>query len=439
MKSFKNREFTSAPTRRAQKSEREALSLRSVSGFTLTPMRRCDLRKQGGFTLIELLIAISIVAVLSGIGMVNYFGTRNRIVFEDQVSVIVADLQSTRERSRVQEGGEGWGIHFDNPAGTGSDFYDIWYGASYGAGTIASHSVLSQGVEFTTPGAGSTLDVVFAKATGLPIASSTINIRSTQSGATATIDINVQGRVDYTISAGGSSSPPPGTITFVANSISSEPDVTALTPSIPTGSMADDFMIAFCYNSENASAKVWDNDGGGGGNSWIRLAYQRDTSGRDRETALYYKKHDGSESDPTFTIGGSSGSPTTCMIEVYRGVDTSVPFDVTYSSGLHFAGDTNDTTPNQPDITTVTDGAMVVIFHAATHEDITAVGAPSNYTLREASLIPGSSNDHRQAFAGEREIVSAGTETIGSWTHTSSPTNLSEYHVYTIALRPAGG
>lgn len=152
-----------------------------------------------GFTLIELLVVISIVAVLAGVVTVNFFGTRNRIVFESQVAKIAADLQSTRERSRVQEGGEQWGIHFENPAGAGSDFYDIWRGASYAAGTTTSHSVLSPGVEFTTPGPSSTLDVVFAKATGLPTASSTINIQSIQSNATATIKINTQGRVDYTL------------------------------------------------------------------------------------------------------------------------------------------------------------------------------------------------------------------------------------------------
>ena len=183
MKSFKNRGVTPTPIRRVQKTECEALPLRSVSGFTL----------------IELLIVIAIVGVLVVAGMTNYFGTRNRIIFESQVVKIAADLQATRERSRVQEGGDQWGIHFENPAGAGNDFYDIWHGVSYAAGTTTSRSVFSSSVEFTAPGPGSTLDVVFAKATGLPTASFTIDIQSTQSSATATIKINTQGRVDYTL------------------------------------------------------------------------------------------------------------------------------------------------------------------------------------------------------------------------------------------------
>ena len=155
--------------------------------------------KDRGFTLIELLIVIAIVGVLVGAGMANYFGTRNRIIFESQVAKIAADVQSTRERSRVQESGNQWGVHFENPAGTGSDFYDIWYGVSYATGTTTSRSVLSASVEFTAPGPSSTLDIIFAKATGLPIASSTIGLQSTQSNATATIKINTQGRVNYTL------------------------------------------------------------------------------------------------------------------------------------------------------------------------------------------------------------------------------------------------
>ena len=85
------------------------------------------------------------------------------------------------------------------------------------------------------------------------------------------------------------------------------------------------------------------------------------------------------------------------MIFSYRGVHTSTPFDVIYSSGSHFAEAQNSTTPNQPDITTATDDAMVVIFHAATHNDINTVGAPASYTLREESLIPGTQSWSKSA------------------------------------------
>ena len=78
-----------------------------------------------GFTLIELLIVIAIFGVLAAAISSNFFGTRNRIVFENQVTKITADLQATRERSRVQENSSQWGVHFENPTGTSADFYDL--------------------------------------------------------------------------------------------------------------------------------------------------------------------------------------------------------------------------------------------------------------------------------------------------------------------------
>ena len=58
--------FTLTPTRRC--------GLRKWGGFTLTPMRRCDPRKQGGFTLIEMLIVIAVIAILAGVVLTGVGG-----------------------------------------------------------------------------------------------------------------------------------------------------------------------------------------------------------------------------------------------------------------------------------------------------------------------------------------------------------------------------
>lgn len=112
---------------------------------------------------------------------------------------MVADIRETMGRSRTQESGNQWGVHFDNPTGAGNDFYQIWYGASYAGGTIAERVNLSPGLNFTDPAAGASKDAVFSKTTGLPTVSSTIVIQSSATSASGTIQIDTQGQVSYSI------------------------------------------------------------------------------------------------------------------------------------------------------------------------------------------------------------------------------------------------
>jgi len=152
-----------------------------------------------GFTLIEMIIVIALISVLAGVGSMTFSGVRSRKVFEGDVSQIATDLRWTMTRSSAQESGEQWGMRFDNPAGDGNDFYEIWMGASYATGTVVSRVQLDVSVAFSNPASGSTKDVIFLKSTGLPTASSTIGLTSLSGNSTATIEINSQGRIDYTL------------------------------------------------------------------------------------------------------------------------------------------------------------------------------------------------------------------------------------------------
>jgi len=152
-----------------------------------------------GFTVVEILLALAVFVVIGIIGSANYASFRNRRLLEEQVDIVVADIRETMSRSRTQESSNQWGVHFDNPTGNNNDFYQIWYGASYGAGTIVERVNLSPGLNFTDPAAGASEDAVFSKTTGLPTASSTIVIQSSASSASGTIDISTQGQVSYSI------------------------------------------------------------------------------------------------------------------------------------------------------------------------------------------------------------------------------------------------
>ena len=158
------------------------------------------MKRKDSFSLIELLIVIGILSIIVTVGSVNLFSSRNRNALEGQINKTVADLRWTMDRSRSQEAGEGWGIHFENPSGGDSDdFYEIWRGASYISSTIVSTINLARGTKFTDPSSGSSEDITFSKATGLPTADATITIESTIGVGVGIININSYGKVDYSI------------------------------------------------------------------------------------------------------------------------------------------------------------------------------------------------------------------------------------------------
>lgn len=190
----------------------------------------------------------------------------------------------------------------------------------------------------------------------------------------------------------------------------------------------DDLMIAFVKQSENTGQQIWDDDGGGG-NGWTRIAYNRTTSGRDQETALYYKfATSGSEADPTFDWdSGGTNEPMSGSLIVYRGVDTSDPFQ-----GPSFQQAANDANPPNPAVDVNFINTRVVCFHAATHDDISTVAAPTGFTLR-TQVWNGVADDHRNHFTADIEIDTLGSYSPPDWQHSVLNTT-PEYHTYTMAL-----
>lgn len=207
----------------------------------------------------------------------------------------------------------------------------------------------------------------------------------------------------------------------------------SLTFVIPAATTTDDLMICFVKQSENTSAQIWDDDGGGS-NGWTREIYNRTTSGRDMECAIFWKfATSGSETNPTFTwddVGTSE--PMSGILEVYRGVDKVSPFS---SSGITYLNSTNDANPPNPAVTIDAENTRVVVFHGATHDDISAVSAPTGFTLR-SQVWAGTSNDHRNVFSADLEVDTLGSYTPPDWQHSVLNTT-PEYQTYSVALNEA--
>ena len=218
-------------------------------------------------------------------------------------------------------------------------------------------------------------------------------------------------------------------ITFVDSTTQDSAGALALTFTIPAGATTNDFMVAFVKQSENTGQQTWDDDGGGG-NGWTQLAYNRTTGGRDQETAVYWKIHSGSESSPTFTWNTSGTTePMSGTLLVYRGTDTTTPIQ-----DWGFIEAQNDANPPNAPVDIGADPATIVVFHAATHDDISAVAAPTGYTLR-TQVWSGTANDHRNHFTADLIGRSGiGSYTPPDWQH-SVLNSTPEYHCYTLALQ----
>lgn len=202
-----------------------------------------------------------------------------------------------------------------------------------------------------------------------------------------------------------------------------------LTQSVPGTYATDDFAIAMTRGLDSGTNPVYAITVATG---WTALRNDNwAANDTDMQFYIWYKKlTSASETDLTFT--SDTANSRAVAIHVFRGVDTTTPFDTTeqYAEGNDAAN------PSNPAITTVTNNAAVYLLHGYNNNDVTVSGAPSGYTLGSHRTSTAHANQgHASAY--DLDVGASGTETPGAWTHTASPTNVQDYQLYTIALRPA--
>jgi hypothetical protein len=218
-------------------------------------------------------------------------------------------------------------------------------------------------------------------------------------------------------------------ISFIDSNTQDKASGYDLTFVIPAAAQADDVMLCFVKQSENTTGREWDDDGGGG-NGWIRLAYNRTTGGRDQETAVYYKVHTGTENNPTFTwYEGTdiAAEPMSGALLVYRGVSIQTPI-----MDLGFIEAQNNAAPPNAGVSISAPNPRVVVVHNATHDDISGPAAPTGYVLR-TQIWNGTNDDHRNQFTADATVNTVGPYVPPPWGHSVLNTT-PEYQCYTVAL-----
>ena len=134
----------------------------------------------------------------------------------------------------------------------------------------------------------------------------------------------------------------------------------------------------------------------------------------------------GATPDTTMTLAGS-GNKETAIVTVWRGVDTTTPFDVSDTSANSGSG-----LPNSPSLTTVTAGAMRVIS-GFLDDDLAVFTAPSGYTLADTWNLDESI--YRQSVC----VAYAPAPTAGADNPAvfGADTGNDSWYAYHQALRPA--
>lgn len=142
-----------------------------------------------GFTLIEILIVVAIGAVLLGVGVLSLNGLRSGNTVESEAQQLVAVLRSAQEKSIGQDTGgtasaSRWGVYFDVVSQRQSYALfqvDESLKATIGfvgiPGTTIDLHTLPSSLTLTFQGGGVTSTLIFSKADGRPVATTTIEIK----------------------------------------------------------------------------------------------------------------------------------------------------------------------------------------------------------------------------------------------------------------------
>jgi hypothetical protein len=141
------------------------------------------------------------------------------------------------------------------------------------------------------------------------------------------------------------------------------------------------------------------------------------------------------------TDGAGNGNTASMVGIIVRvdGADTTTPEDVTPVTA-HRVLNTNDATPPSVDVTTATDGALVLQYcglNLGTTASKT-MGAPSGYTLdaNAVAVETASSANDLQAAVAYKTQSPAGAVGTNPWTNTADDAT-SDFVAAVIVVRPA--
>jgi Tfp pilus assembly protein FimT len=126
--------------------------------------------------MVELLIVMALTIGVAVSGFTGFNSFRKSQTLKLGVQELAATLSATRQRAIAQENGSGWGVRLTSATSTEAHTYKVFPGSSFLATSTTQNYVLGRGAKFSNPQASSTMDIVFAGATGFPSTTQVISL-----------------------------------------------------------------------------------------------------------------------------------------------------------------------------------------------------------------------------------------------------------------------
>jgi hypothetical protein len=208
----------------------------------------------------------------------------------------------------------------------------------------------------------------------------------------------------------------------------------SVTAAFPAGysAVTDDFAIVLLAGRPTGTVEPGTPAG------WTKDSTRlREVGANDLRISLYYRKLVAGDAAPAFTVptswSGAAAGMSVSMV-VYRGVNTTTPFDATTVGSDAAAAATFTPTG----ITTVTANAHVVSLVASSDANSLRASTPQFFTqwMGGASYDTVTGGAHAIGLAS-RQVPSAGTVTMPTWTQDAVGTD--PWAGLSAALRPEGG
>jgi prepilin-type N-terminal cleavage/methylation domain-containing protein len=140
-----------------------------------------------GFTIVELIVVMAIISIIAGLTFFGFTNYAHYQHYDQAVGSTKAAIIDARVRARSSETVNGLGIKVL------TDSIVVFQGTSYNALASTNRTTDITGAVLTSAFSNGINEIVFNNLTGLPNATGTILIESTEFNASTTVEITATG------------------------------------------------------------------------------------------------------------------------------------------------------------------------------------------------------------------------------------------------------